>query len=474
MLADNTDTVAETAEQLASGVHDLLLALDTPDAAAVPLAARAQASRDLASAAARLRHAAQRLEVAAAGLVDVQRVHLLDVERTPRTWLARHTGISHREASELVRGGTTCARFPEVAEAFFAGDITLGHLDATGNIIPARFKGPRLDEAVEKVRNVQNVLVETAKNCTIEEYTQFCERVRDRLDLDGPKDKSAEPSRVWLHRLFNGRWSLSGDLSADDGALIATILADIRARRAREARNDAGDAARSEPGEATDESSDDGADVGSLTDKLRHLARGDEIDTAPTYSELQAQDLLALFLAGAGAKRPGRVGIYLHINLDDLNAPVDEGIEDVIAGRRTAHTGAGLDITDETLWGLMAKADITPIFSRKGRSLWYGRTRRLAPAELRRVLAHRDRRCRVPGCNRPPINCEAHHIDHWPDGGTTDPKTCALTCKHHHDQHHNGGLGISGDADGVLEFTRPDGTPLDIEPLYKRNRRKAG
>lgn len=468
MIAAATDTVVDEAERVAADLTGLLRSLDSPDAAAVPVSARAQAATEFAVAAARLRQAAVRLQVAAAGLVDREDVHRLDAARTSRVWLERHSGITRREASELVRAAATCDRFPLVGEAFYNGELTLGHVDATGNIIPARFKGPKRDEAVEKVRAVQDVLVEAAKGATIEEYTDFCHRVRDKLDEDGPKDRSAEASRVWLHRLFNGRWSLSGDLSADDGALIATILSDIRARRAREAR-EARDAEKQTP--PTD-ANDDGADVSPLTPRLEALAAREAADAAPTYSELQAQDLLELFLAGAGSNRPGRVGVYLHIDLDDLNAPADDGIEDVIAGRRSAHTGAGLDITDETLWGLMAKADITPIFNRNGRSLWYGRTRRLAPDVLRRVLAHRDRRCRVPGCNRPPIHCEAHHVDHWPDGGTTDPKTCALACGYHHRSHHRGDLGIAGDADGVLEFTRRDGSPLDVEPRYQRRSRE--
>ena len=201
---------ATAPERVAADVSGLLRSLDSPDAAAVPISARGQAATEFAVAAARLRQAALRLQVAAAGLVDREKVHRLDAARTSRVWLERHSGITHREASELVRAAATCDRFPVVGEAFYNGELTLGHIDATGNIIPARFKGPKRDEAVEKVRAVQHVLVEAAKGATIEEYTHFCQRVRDKLDEDGPKDRSAEASRVWMHRLFNGRWSLSG------------------------------------------------------------------------------------------------------------------------------------------------------------------------------------------------------------------------------------------------------------------------
>ncbi len=42
--------------------------------------------------------------------------------------------------------------------------------------------------------------------------------------MDGPADRSAEASRVWLTETFDGRWSLTGDLSADDGAMLAGFL----------------------------------------------------------------------------------------------------------------------------------------------------------------------------------------------------------------------------------------------------------
>ncbi|HNI35690.1 MAG TPA: DUF222 domain-containing protein, partial [Microthrixaceae bacterium] len=214
--------------------------------------------------------------------------------------------------------------------------------------------------------------------------------MRDRLDTDGPNNPGAEPSRIWLHRLFNGRWSLSGDLSPDDGAILSTILAELRARRRNEAANTSG------------RPHDDRSPAGAPEPSEEPAEADDPL--APTYGEQQAGDLIDLVMAGAGTDRPGRVGLFLHIDLNDLNTSnpdnTDAALTDLLAGRRPAHTEAGLDITDDTLWALMADADITPVFNRNGTSLSYGRTRRLAPSILRRVIAHRDRRCRFDGCRR--------------------------------------------------------------------------
>jgi len=458
--AGRTDEVSARAESLADDIATLLARLADLDGDAVLPTVRIDAARELAGAAARLRHAAARIQVAAAGLVEHQQVHRYDAATTTRKWLAQHTGISHREASALCRATATKERFPTVGDAFQAGRLTHGHLEAVGNIVPSRFKGEALAEAIEKVRGIQDLLVGTAEQSTVDEFADFCHRVRDRLDHDGPGDPGAEPSRIWLHRLFNGRWSLSGDLSPDDGAILATILADLRARRSR-----------------AESAADDGAATATATSTASEPAAGETADAtsaddaAPTYSETQARDLLDLIVSGAGSGRSGRVGVYLHIDLDDLNAPTDEAFEASVTGRRSAHTDAGYDISDDTLWGLMGNADVTPVFNRNGTSLWYGRSRRLASPELRRIIAHRDRRCRFPGCDRSPIWCDAHHVHHWEDDGPTDPGNCVSLCRAHHHDHHDRNFGIEGDAGGVLEFTRPDGSRLDAAAHYVDRRK---
>ena len=51
------------------------------------------------------------------------------------------------------------------------------------------------------------------------------------------------------------------------------------------------------------------------------------------------------------------------------------------------------------------------------------------------------------------------HIIHWEDGGPTDTWNLVALCPYHHRLHHQGKLGISGDADASngLTFTMADG-----------------
>lgn len=65
--------------------------------------------------------------------------------------------------------------------------------------------------------------------------------------------------------------------------------------------------------------------------------------------------------------------------------------------------------------------------------LWLGRTSRTASPGQTIALAARDRGCAHPGCDRPPAQCERHHIRSWAaDGGPTDLDNLLLYCGYHH------------------------------------------
>lgn len=78
-----------------------------------------------------------------------------------------------------------------------------------------------------------------------------------------------------------------------------------------------------------------------------------------------------------------------------------------------------------------------------GTPLDVGREQRLFTSKQRVALAIRDGGCEFPGCDRPPSQCEAHHIDEWDaDGGCTDLADGILLCRHHHMLLHNNGWRI--------------------------------
>jgi hypothetical protein len=105
-------------------------------------------------------------------------------------------------------------------------------------------------------------------------------------------------------------------------------------------------------------------------------------------------------------------------------------------------------------------ADVTRVITREGsQPLELGRRTKVVPPGLRRAIAVRDRGCRFPGCGSSSGWCDAHHVQHWADGGETALSNLVLLCRPHHRAIHRGfGVGM---VQGRPVFNRPDGSPID-------------
>ncbi|MFF5199365.1 DUF222 domain-containing protein [Micromonospora parva] len=128
----------------------------------------------------------------------------------------------------------------------------------------------------------------------------------------------------------------------------------------------------------------------------------------------------------------------------------------------------GLHLTPEAVRRLACDATILPaVLNGAGQPLDLGRQRRLITGTLRRALVLRDRGCAFPGCDRPPRWCDAHHIHHWANGGTTNLDNAVLLCGHHHRHLHHSDWTVRLAGDGHPEFVPP--AWLDPEQLPRRN-----
>lgn len=97
-----------------------------------------------------------------------------------------------------------------------------------------------------------------------------------------------------------------------------------------------------------------------------------------------------------------------------------------------------------------------------------GRRTAVGSPALRRAVVARDRRCRFPGCDRPPTWCDAHHVRHWADGGPTSIGNLVLLCRRHHRiVHARRGFSVEM-VDGEPRFRRPDGSPLALPQPVQR------
>jgi hypothetical protein len=149
------------------------------------------------------------------------------------------------------------------------------------------------------------------------------------------------------------------------------------------------------------------------------------------------------------------------------------GLQDLRQGVGFGTLDTGERISAWALRRLACDAELVPgVLGSRGEILDVGRAQRLVTAVIFTALVLRDRHCAFPGCRRPPIACDAHHVVSWLDGGLTSLDNLALLCRAHHTLMHNSGWRMRiNPHDRRPEFRPPPGRHRlayghDIEDCY--------
>ena len=180
---------------------------------------------------------------------------------------------------------------------------------------------------------------------------------------------------------------------------------------------------------------------------------------SPSVGERRADALVLMadtLLANKPNARGGdRFQVVVHVDAVTLQDGDDE-----------SELADGAPIAGETARRLACDAAIVPLLERAGRPLGVGRKTRSVPPALRRALASRDRGCRFPGCTSQ-RTVDAHHIEHWANGGATNLENLVQLCRHHHRLLHEGGYTVTK-AGSTFVFRRPDGRQIRAFPRKPR------
>jgi hypothetical protein len=134
---------------------------------------------------------------------------------------------------------------------------------------------------------------------------------------------------------------------------------------------------------------------------------------------------------------------------------VTTGRAPLAAGEVVGGTQAGMLLAPETVRRLACDATLIPLVLGADREILdWGRAKRLfTPAQTKRLWL-RDGGCTYPGCDAPAQFCDAHHLVHWADGGSTDLANAGLLCDRHHQVVHRrrlaGALGPDPEDDQVV------------------------
>ena len=140
----------------------------------------------------------------------------------------------------------------------------------------------------------------------------------------------------------------------------------------------------------------------------------------------------------------------------------------------TGVTETGTELSAAELRTLACDTSVVPVvMGGASEVLDVGRATRTIPPAIRRALIARDQGCVWPGCERAPIHCDGHHIQHWIDDGPTSLTNLALLCHSHHHRLHEHNLMLhspSGQAPLGIGWTvtpAPPRTPA--RPSTKQN-----
>ena len=194
----------------------------------------------------------------------------------------------------------------------------------------------------------------------------------------------------------------------------------------------------------------------------RGAAQGHELAEEVTPAQRRADALGRLAEAALSAKLDAgsagdRYRVVLHVDAHADTAPS-------LADGAVLETDAGpLRVSAETSKRLSCDASRVAMSQDQGTTLDVGRRTRTVPAAIRRALTARDRHCRFPGCTS--RRCDAHHVDHWMNGGSTSLDNLMLLCRRHHRAVHEGGIRLETRGDGTWFVVDPTGAVIEAAPL---------
>jgi len=159
-----------------------------------------------------------------------------------------------------------------------------------------------------------------------------------------------------------------------------------------------------------------------------------------------------------GGARDGKTAehyqVVIHVDAECLRTETAAGRSS--AGRTEIEGGPSIPL--ETIKRIGCDASVVGVIEdRAGKPLAVGRRTRTIPPAIRRALRARDAAgCQFPGCTYERY-LDAHHIEHWAEGGKTELSNLVTLCRWHHRLVHEGGIGVRPRGGGGWRFFHSDG-----------------
>ncbi|HEX2253418.1 MAG TPA: DUF222 domain-containing protein [Thermoanaerobaculia bacterium] len=328
-------------------------------------------------------------------------------------WLNWRVGLNLGAAREKMRVAHALAKLPVLSASMEKGEISYSKVRALTRVATPGTEQELLDMALD------------GNTAQVERIVRSWRRV-DRI-IEREREERRHASRyLETYTAEDGMVVIRGRLSPEAGAALVKAVDAAREQLYQESQEQAG--AGSAGGEAT-------------AGQVKADALG-----------LVAESALAAELDPG--TRGDRFQVVVHVDQEALQAEAEGGIGTL--------EGVG-DVSAETSRRLSCDAaKVEMRHAADGSVLDVGRRTRTIPLAMRRALAARDGGCRFPGCELK--LCDAHHVEHWADGGETKLDNLVQLCRHHHRAVHEGGFTVQVLADGEVRFEHPNGLELMPAP----------
>jgi len=314
-------------------------------------------------------------------------------------WLRWKCKLSGGAAAERVEVARQLEKLPQTETAFANGDVGYQHVAALART--AEHVG------AAAVRKEEASLLQAARTMDPGQFTAVAKSFEHRVDAAGALAEANHAyQRRYLHigEPIDGLVRLDGLLDAEGGATLRAALQGF----------------------------------------MKPVK-----DDARSYGQRSADALMELCRQGSGSKRNGagpRPQLIIRASVDTLAG---------IPGAPAGELEGGGNVPAETVQRYACDSAIIRITGQGELDHELNHASRTLPASTRRALESRDRHCVFPGCTRPPIWCDGHHLVWWTRGGETALPNLVLLCRPHHRMVHEEGWRLVRHKDGRFAAIPP-------------------
>ena len=311
-------------------------------------------------------------------------------------YLSHRIGMSPGVARERIRVARALGRLPKIDEAFSKGLLSFSKV-----------------RAVTRVATPENEadMLNLAEQCSAAELERVIRGLRKIQSQEMPETKPTE-RYVRTRDNEDGTSTMSIRMMPDEAAKVYECLQRVRA--------------------VLREETDDKPD---LVDAVVRIA-----------DMVAAGDLASDVPAGTRKQVTGgdTADVVIHLEAGMLSEELDAKLED------------GSRVPAETFRRVACDCGVHAVVEGEDGIVGVGRKTRSIPPAVRRALRSRDVGCRYPGCT-----CrryvQAHHIEHWVEGGATNLSNLVSLCPFHHRLLHEGGFSVACSDEAGFEFRTPRG-----------------